>query len=555
MRGSVYVVDDEDGPRESLRMILKQDHDVAVFNNGPAALEAIAVHQPDLVFLDLRMPEMEGTEVLRRIKESWPDVNVAIITAFAAVDSARLAVRYGALDYLTKPYSVADVERIVDRALRARRQQHDAEVLSAQLAKMAETIGGWARSLDADRRADVDDAMEDLKSVQTSLPGDLESVRKLSELGEVTAEVTHDINNLLTVILTNSQYLLLQLDPETGQNVPTGRDPGAVTSRVSRIVRAAEDCSTLIRRIKDFVRLNVNYRPTVLHVNDLVSSAVDLKRESIPPSGGTVEYVVHLEDVPNVFGDLVAIRTVLVNLIENSLEALTGNGRIEVSTGTDGTEVTIAVKDNGRGMSPTVLERATQAFFSSGKDNGTGLGLSTAERVMSRCQGRLTLASEEGVGTTVTLHFPIATEQEQTEEAPQAAERDAAWPAPAEGQATIILVDDEDGIRELMASVFETEGYQVLQAEDGKRAWELFSGEQARGASTALLVVTDHEMPGLTGRELARRVKAADSKIPVLLVSGYISEHKGPEDALVLKPFDVDELLNCARGLLSGTES
>lgn len=548
MRGSIYVVDDEDGPRESLRMILKQDHDVVVFSNGPAALEAIAGHQPDLVFLDLRMPEMEGTEVLRRIKESWPDVAVAIITAFAAVESARLAVRYGALDYLTKPYSVTDVERIVERALRVRRQQHDAEVLSAQLAKMAETIGGWARSLDAERRADVDDAMEGLRSVQTSLPGDLESVQKLSELGEVTAEVTHDINNLLTVILTNSQYLLLQLDPETGHEVPTGRDPGAVTSRVSRIVRAAEDCSTLIRRVKDFVRLNVNYRPTMVRVNDLVSSAVDLKRESVPPSGGRVEYLLRLETVPDVFGDMVALRTVLVNLIENSLEALTGDGRIEVATSTDGTTVSIAVKDNGRGMSPRVLERATQAFFSAHKDNGTGLGLSTAERVMNRHRGRLTIESAEGVGTTVTLHLPVACGSEH--EVEEAALPEAAWPAASNGHATIVLVDDEEGIRELMASVFETEGYRVLQAADGNAGWELFDAEEQAAKETALLVVTDHEMPGITGRELARRVKAVNPRIPVMIVSGYVSELEGPEDALINKPFDVDELLSCARDLL-----
>jgi signal transduction histidine kinase len=538
-------VDDEEGPRESLRMILKRDHDVRLFSNGPAALEAIAAEKPDLVFLDLRMPEMDGTEVLRRIKESWPDVNVAILTAFGAMDSARLAVRYGALDYLIKPYSVADVERIVDRALSARRQQRDAEVLTEQLAKMTETIRGWARSLDTERRADIDSAMEGLQSVQNRLPRDLETIQKLSELGELTAEVAHNINNLLTVILTNSQYLLLQLDPESSEGFPKGRDPVAVASRVSRIVQAASDCSELISEVKDFVRLNVNYRPTLVNPNDLVTAAVDLKRESVPPCGGRVEYVLKLNQVPNIFGDPVALRTVLVNLIKNSLEALTGDGRIELRTATDGSMVTISVTDNGRGMPPQVLERATEAFFSANKDNGTGLGLSTAERVMSRHNGRLTITSQEGVGTTVTLHLPVANERDV--EAQAAAAEAQGRP---ETTATIILVDDERGMRELMASVFETEGYRVLQADDGQKGWELFAAEQARDHSAPLLVVTDHEMPGETGRELARRIKERDSRIPVMIVSGYLSESEGPEDALICKPFEVAELLSCARGLL-----
>ena len=135
---------------------------------------------------------------------------MAIITAYAAVKSARLAVKCGAIDYLTKPYSVADVEGIVAKAVRVLQKQHDAEVLTAQLSRVTETL--IKRSQDGDGHPPVADALDTLRTVQDSLSEDLASVRELSELGEVAAEVSHDINNLLTVILTSSQFLLRQLD-------------------------------------------------------------------------------------------------------------------------------------------------------------------------------------------------------------------------------------------------------------------------------------------------------------------------------------------------------
>jgi signal transduction histidine kinase len=552
MRGDILVVDDEAGPRESLRMILKQDHVIRTAASGPEALAAIENRKPDLVFLDLRMPGMDGTEVLRRVKETWPDVAVAIITAHAGVESARLAVRFGAVDYLTKPYSVADVTRIVDKALDTRREQHDAQVLAAQLAKMTETLGGWARSLDAERRAGVTDAVNSLVSVQTSLPHDLESVRKLSELGEVTAEVTHDINNLLTVILTNSQYLLFQLEGQPQAQSAAAGDPAAVTGRVSRIVRAAEDCSMIIRRVKDFVRLNVSHRPTRINVSELLSSAVDMKRDAVPSQGGTVEYVMRLRPVPEVYGDEVALRTVIVNLIDNSLDAITGEGTIELSTAREGDFVHVTVKDNGCGMPPEVLANATQAFFSANKNHGTGLGLSTADRVAKRHKGTLRVESEPGAGTTVTIELPVFKAGVSDSEQARAPKSTTTTPYDEGERGTVILVDDEDGIRELMAAVLETDGFHVVRAVDGLQGWELFQRERAEANGGRLMVVTDHEMPGLEGRELARRIKAADERVPVLIVSGYISERTGPEDELMPKPFDVGEFLASVNRLCLG---
>ena len=540
MRGDILVVDDEPGPRESLRMILKQDHNVRTADSGSAALREIERQKPDLVLLDLRMPDMDGTAVLTEVKSKYPEVEVAIITAYAAVESARLAVRYGAVDYLTKPYSTADVERIVEKALNSRRREHDAAVLAAQLTKLTETLLGRAGSIGAQHRAGVADALDSLESVQSDLHEDLESVRGLGEMGEMAASVTHDINNLLTIVLTSAQSLLAQLDAGDSERVAD------ITPQVARIARAAEDCSTMIRRIKDFVRVNVNYQPSPIDVNEIMSSAVALMRDADSGARRQVEYRVRCGSVPTIYGDEVALRTVLLNLLENSLDALAGQGFVELSSEAHDGWVRICVRDNGCGMSPQVLAQATQAFFTAHKSSGTGLGLSTAERVVRRHQGRLSIESEEGKGTAVTIELPVR-QRPHLADIPEATE-----PAAQRG-GSLIVADDDHTIRDLMAAVLEAEGYCVLRASDGREAWSLFENAYDGADSKRLMLVLDHEMPGMTGRELTSRVKAVDPQIPVLIVSGYISsDDGGPEDALIGKPFDIRDLVESVRNLMAG---
>ncbi len=198
MRGNILIVDDEEGPRESLRMILKEDHNVRTAADGDAALREVEREEPDLVFLDIRMPGMSGTEVMKAVKTAHPDIQVAIVTAYAGVESARLAVRYGAIDYLTKPYSVGDVERIVEKALNVRRQRHETAILSAQLAKVTEALTAQAPAAGG-----VSSALDSLRSLQTSVTEDLAPLREHGEWGEVAAEVTHDIDNLLAIIMVS----------------------------------------------------------------------------------------------------------------------------------------------------------------------------------------------------------------------------------------------------------------------------------------------------------------------------------------------------------------
>lgn len=536
MRGKILIVDDEPGPRESLRQILKQDHDVRTASCGEEGLREVERELPDLVFLDLRMPGMDGTEVMKRIKAAHPEVEVAIITAYAAVESARLALRLGAVDYLIKPYSVADVEKIVEKALSSRRRDHDAQVLAAQLETMTKNLVAQAGAIAGSQGNGVGEAIETLQRFQQSFGDDLASFQQLCELGEVTAEVSHDLNNLITVILTSAQFLLERVRTQEQAN----RED--VDHWASNIVRAAQDCTSTLQQIRNYVRANINREPQDVRINDLVLAVADLTRDKVAAHAGNVELVTSLRSLPVVKGDEIAIRNVLVNLVQNSLDALAGSGRIEIQTEATQDHVWIRVKDDGPGMPEEVLANATQAFYSTKSDRGTGLGLSIAQKVARKHEGELVIESEPGRGTTVSLSIPIV--------APMPAQSPA-QPEPRAQGGVVVVADDQEAMRDIIVRLLETEGFRVLPAADGSDAWAIIERVLRERDGEPVMVVTDHEMPGMTGRALAERVKRTAPSVPVVLASGYNVSEEGPEDALVPKPFNISDLLDPVRRLMS----
>ncbi len=243
MAANILVVDDEAGPRESLRMILNLEHDVRMASSGKEALSMIEDSKPDLVFLDIRMPEMDGTEVLRRIKEMSPDIEVAMITAYAAVQSAQRAMRLGALDYITKPFGVAEVEAVVERALARRREEREGRVLLEQLSttvsQLSEQLAGTRQQPGGENEA----LAEGLASAHSSIEDQLNEVLRLSSIGEVAAEVAHDLNNFLSTILFRIEIMLLDMDQ-------TQRlDPQTLADGLQQIALAARDGGEALERL------------------------------------------------------------------------------------------------------------------------------------------------------------------------------------------------------------------------------------------------------------------------------------------------------------------
>jgi DNA-binding NtrC family response regulator len=184
----VLVIDDKAGPRESLRMILKNKYDVLLADGPSAGLKIAQEQRPDVVFCDIKMPEMEGPEVLRRLKQIDPEVEVALVTAYAAVDTAQLALRYGAIDYITKPFSIQDIMLVADRALERRQEAERNRSLLAQLEPATQMLSGHLSAFSQPAgEADQTTIYHNLTQAHNSIESQLSKIAKLNAIGIMAA--------------------------------------------------------------------------------------------------------------------------------------------------------------------------------------------------------------------------------------------------------------------------------------------------------------------------------------------------------------------------------
>jgi len=509
-QADILVIDDEAGPRESLRMILKDRHRVRTAENGPQGLEMIRQQKPDLVFLDIRMPGMDGVEVMQRIKAFDPDIEVAIITAYAAVETAQAAVRQGALDYLSKPFAVSDVLDIVERALERCRRRADQRAMIEQVRQISATLAGQLGELGTPPEAsDQAGLLEQLTSAHGSIEAQLSNVGRLSAIGEIAAEVAHDVNNFLSAMLLRIEILLLKTRE---QEQLSAEEVSATLQGIQQTVR---DSVQTVERISSFSQSDPYEPDEQIQINDILKSAADVslgrasRRED-------QRMIWNLQDIPEVIGNATALRTVFVNLFINAWQALEGPGEIRVSSRCDNGNVVVEISDSGCGMPPQILERIGQPFFTT-KEEGTGLGLSIAQRVINRHGGKMKFESTPQVGTTVTVSLPVAGPESPAQQTSQAPD--------------VLVVDDDEAFVDALCKVLDHHGWTFSTSNSG--------------------------VAGLKGTDLAKRIKQLAPQVYTILSTGYLNEE--PEagvspyfDLVISKPFEPEQLVRhvaaaCAR--------
>ncbi len=375
--------------------------------------------------------------------------------------------------------------------------------------------------------------------------------QKLEALGTLAGGVAHDFNNLLAAILGFSQFVREGLDSD---------DP--LVADVREIERAAERGAALTRRLLLFSRKESG-RPVVLDLNEIIGGIEQLLRRTI---GEQIELHTSLAaDLPHVVADPTHIEQILVNLGVNARDAMPDGGRLEIRSSArrvdggaeskepfgfspaPGDHACLEVSDNGCGMDREVLERIFEPFFTTKvRERGTGLGLAIVYGIVQKAGGGIEVESEPGRGSRFRICLPATDEPlgaTPVQDAPQQCR--------GRGE-TVLLAEDDDGLRELTARVLSTNGYQVLRAACGAEAQRLF--DQFGGRVDLLL--TDVVMPDLSGPTLARSLRERLPELPVVFVSGYSDEtgrHHGldPEGSVVVhKPFKPEELLRALRGVL-----
>ncbi len=342
-------------------------------------------------------------------------------------------------------------------------------------------------------------------------------VQQLEAVGQLTGGIAHDFNNLLTVIMGNLQLV----EEEAAANA-------AIVQPVEAALRAATSAADLTRKLLAFSRRQA-LRPRAVDVNDLVGGMLDMIRRSLGERITIIAYPG--ADVPAAHADPAQLETALLNLVVNARDAMPKGGRLSIETATrylhgdssplsgdvaPGHYVMIAVSDSGSGMSPEVLSRAFDPYFTTKeRGKGSGLGLSMVHGFIKQSRGHVAIYSEIGHGTTVRLFLPFAAGAAAAAPAPMQ-DRGEAVPG---GNETILMVEDEAAVREIGARFLAQLGYVVYQANDVDTALSLLAAHPE-----TRLVFTDIVLPGRRdGLELAAEVKRLRPDVALLFTSGHAS--------------------------------
>ena len=354
-------------------------------------------------------------------------------------------------------------------------------------------------------------------------------VERLRILGQMASGVAHDLNNTLAHVLGNLQLLLDSVD-HPAQRV-----------LLERVQQAALDGAETVRRLHTFARTRETQVEPV-DLSAIVVKVAELTRPSWEAAtqqcGVPVDLVVDVAPVPPVLGNASELREVLVNLVQNALDALPRGGTVRMRTEAVDDEVLVTVADNGMGMPPRVRHRIFDPFYTTKGAKGSGLGLSVAYTIVARHKGQIMVESEEGQGTTFTIRLPVAVAAESA--APPPAETAPLAAAPPERRhGRVVVVDDERDLAVMLARMLQGEGHEVRICTRGAEALELVEREPFD------VLLTDVSMPDMDGWEVARRVKEVRPELPVAVVTGWGSQFEGIDlaarsvDFLLSKPFTV----------------
>ncbi len=402
-RGNLLIVDDETGPRESLRIVFKDQYNVNTASCGRDGVKSSSGNPVDVAILDIRMPDMSGTDVLRELKLIDPRIEVIMLTGYETIDSARAAVRYGAADYLNKPFDVFKMRETVARCFEKRRLGLEAE-----------------------------SSLRELQDLNKELEAEIfEKERKLSA-GELSSGVVHEMNNPLAIISARAEMLSRELQKSTQVEGPTVEK---LKKQLQFIQNEVIRCRRISQRFLNFFRASGD-APETINVASVIEDAIALiqahpvcKSTEIKcePAGACLPVRAHSADLLQLF----------INLGINAVQAMNGEGTLAFqveekhsaaewisakapngcventfrSAGlhANGPVVVATVTDTGAGIPANVIQKIFQPYFTTKeKGHGTGLGLAICTRFLDKYQGGIRFVSRQGQGTTVSVVLPKA---------------------------------------------------------------------------------------------------------------------------------------------------
>ncbi len=468
----------------------------------------------DLIIADYSLPSFDGIAALALAREKCPEVPFIFVSATLGEELAIETLQRGATDYILKQR----LSRLVPSVHRALRELEE--------------------------RIERKRAEEALRQSEEQL----RQSQKMEAVGRLAGGIAHDFNNLLMIIMGYSELLLSELDQDH-----------QMRGKVEETQKAAERAVSLVRQLLAFSRKQV-LDPKVVDLNAVVGNLEKMLRRLI---GEDIELIARMDaSLGQVKADPGQLEQVLMNLVVNARDAMPQGGKLTIETANvepaealarqlapaqPGPYVKLVVRDTGCGMDAQTQAHIFEPFFTTKEEGkGTGLGLSTVYGIVKQSGGGIHLQSAPGRGTAFTIYLPRIDEVTTAGEARKAADR------PPHGTETVLLVEDEAGVRTLVRDGLRRYGYVVLEARNGVEAFLISNQHQG----PLHILVTDVVMPGMSGREVAHQLVSLHPDMKVLYISGYIDDVgmcTGASEArtgFLQKPFTPEALARKVRDVL-----
>lgn len=382
--------------------------------------------------------------------------------------------------------------------------------------------------------SDLKETLKELRQAQDQII----QAEKLRALGEMASGVAHDFNNVLAVILGNIQLLVHQLDRLSLDEI---------REQLKIIERSSKDGAETVRRIQEFTGVRRDKEFVSLPINDIIKEVTTITqprwKDQAQAKGVQITLTTQLQDVPFIFGNASELREVLLNMIFNALDAMPQGGKITISTFAHTNWVEVRVTDTGVGMTEEVKKRVFDPFFTTKGVTNSGLGMSVSYGIIKRHGGEILIESELGEGTTFILRLPFVHAEEEAEAGAEVTKEELI-------SARILVIDDEDSVRDILSRMLTAKGHQVVAVSNGQEGIDQFKSERFD------LVFTDLGMPKVSGWEVGKAVKKINPTVPVAMITGWgmeLNREKMTEngiDLIISKPFNLDQVMELVSGAI-----
>ena len=550
-RFRILIVDDDEINIQLMTSALEDEYEILTAHSGYDAIRKLKKQIPDLILLDVMMPDMDGFDVCSSIKEddSFADIPIIFLTSIDSPEGERLGFELGAIDYLPKPINHVLLKLRVHNHIKLKARNDLVKEQMNQLLMQKEELTRLLVELE--HKNSLQRKTEEEKLI---LQQQFQQTQKLESLGVLSGGIAHDFNNILAIII--GYCSLTKMDFETAED------------NILEIEKAAERAAGLCRQMLAYAG-KAQLTKTHVNIRMLVDEMVTMLKSAIPQNAVIKPDL--SANLPTIECDESQLRQIVMNLIINASEAIGKmRGEICVSLATStiiagqsdkdyhgkaippGQYVCLEVTDNGCGMDEETKWRIFEPFYTT-KFTGRGLGMSAVLGIINSHDGALQLFSQLGQGTTFKVYLPVPISDTIGNEDQRPSVPSTSW----KGSGTILLVEDEDQVRLIAKILLKKFGFTVLEAVNGKEALELYQ----MNAADITLVVTDMGMPVMDGYELFYELKNLNPELPIVISSGFgdavVNSRIAIADiaGLISKPYNPDQLREVLKNVVERTKS